>query len=140
MKLLVTGAAGFIGSPYVRLAGQEHDIRVLDKLTYAGRRENLPEGTELVVGAIEDPAIVREAMEGVDAVVNFAAESHVDRSIADQDVFARTHVIGTGTLLDAAREHGVGRFLQVSTDEVYGSIEKGSFTETSPLHPSSPYS
>ena len=140
MKLLVTGAAGFIGSTYVRLVGDEHDVRVLDKLTYAGRRENLPEGTELVVGAIEDPEVVREAMEGCDAVVNFAAESHVDRSIDDQDAFARTHVIGTGTLLDAARELGVGRYLQVSTDEVYGSIESGSFTETSPLDPSSPYS
>jgi dTDP-glucose 4,6-dehydratase len=140
MKLLVTGAAGFIGSTYVRLAGAEHEIRVLDKLTYAGRRENLPEGTDLVVGAIEDPRIVREAMEGCDAVVNFAAESHVDRSIDDQDAFARTHVIGTGTLLDAARELGVSRYLQVSTDEVYGSIEEGSFTETSPLDPSSPYS
>jgi dTDP-glucose 4,6-dehydratase len=140
MKLLVTGAAGFIGSSYVRLAGAEHDVVVLDKLTYAGRRENLPRGTELIVGGIEDPAIVREAMAGVDAVVNVAAESHVDRSIADQDVFARTHVIGTGTLLDAARELGVERFVQVSTDEVYGSIESGSFTEASPLDPSSPYS
>ena len=79
-------------------------------------------------------------MEGCDAVVNFAAESHVDRSIDDQDAFARTHVIGTGALLDAARELGVDRYLQVSTDEVYGSIESGSFTETSPLDPSSPYS
>ncbi len=125
MKLLVTGAAGFIGSTYVRLVGDEHEVRVLDKLTYAGRRENLPEGVELLVGAIEDPAVVREAMEGCDAVVNFAAESHVDRSIDDQDAFARTHVIGTGTLLDAARELGVDRYLQVSTDEVYGSIESG---------------
>jgi dTDP-glucose 4,6-dehydratase len=140
VKLLVTGAAGFIGSTYVRLVSGEHEVRVLDKLTYAGRRENLPEGTELVVGAIEDPAIVREAMEGRDAVVNFAAESHVDRSIDDQDAFARTHVVGTGVLLDAARELGVGRYLQVSTDEVYGSIESGSFTEASPLDPSSPYS
>jgi dTDP-glucose 4,6-dehydratase len=140
VKLLVTGAAGFIGSTYVRLVGGEHEVRVLDKLTYAGRRENLPEGTDLVVGAIEDPKVVREAMEGCDAVVNFAAESHVDRSIEDQDVFARTHVIGTGVLLDAARELGVGRFLQVSTDEVYGSIESGSFTESSSLDPSSPYS
>ena len=140
MRILVTGAAGFIGSTYVRLIGGEHEVRVLDKLTYAGRRENLPEGTELVVGGIEDPAVVREAMQGCDAVVNFAAESHVDRSIDDQDAFARTHVIGTGTLLDAARELGVERYLQVSTDEVYGSIESGSFTETSPLDPSSPYS
>jgi len=140
VRLLVTGGAGFIGSTYVRLVGGEHEVRVLDKLTYAGRRENLPEGAELVVGAIEDPRVVHEAMEGCDAVVNFAAESHVDRSIDDQDAFARTHVIGTGVLLDAARELGVGRYLQVSTDEVYGSIESGSFTETSPLDPSSPYS
>ena len=140
MKLLVTGAAGFIGSTYVRIAGDEHDIVVLDKLTYAGRPENLPEGTQLIEGAIEDPAIVREAMQGVDAVVNFAAESHVDRSIDDQDAFARTHVVGTGVLLDTARELGIGRYMQVSTDEVYGSIESGSFTETSHLDPSSPYS
>src|SRR3954464_7484745 len=139
MKLLVTGAAGFIGSTYVRLAREEHEVRVLDKLTYAGRPENLPDGTELIEGAIEDPAIVREAMEGMDAVVNFAAEAHVDRSIDDQDAFARTHVIGTGVLLDTARELGVPRYLQVSTDEVYGSIDSASFTESSPLDPSSPY-
>jgi dTDP-glucose 4,6-dehydratase len=140
VKLLVTGAAGFIGSTYVRLVQAEHEVLVLDKLTYAGRRENLPDGVELLVGGIEDPKLVREAMRGCDAVVNFAAESHVDRSIDDQDAFARTHLIGTGVLLDAARELGVGRYLQVSTDEVYGSIESGSFTETSPLDPSSPYS
>jgi len=141
VKLLVTGAAGFIGSTFVRLVAGEHEVTVLDKLTYAGRRENL-EGVEhtLIEGAIEDPAVVREAMEGADAVVNFAAESHVDRSIEGQDPFAVTHVIGTGTLLEAARELGVGRYLQVSTDEVYGSIDSGSFTETSPLDPSSPYS
>ena len=140
MKLLVTGAAGFIGSTYVRLVEGEHEVTVLDKLTYAGRRENLPEGVELVVGAIEDRALVTELAQTADAIVNFAAESHVDRSIADQDAFARTHVIGTSVLLDAAREGGVERFLQVSTDEVYGSIEDGSFTEASPLDPSSPYS
>jgi dTDP-glucose 4,6-dehydratase len=140
VKLLVTGAAGFIGSTYVRLVGGEHEVVVLDKLTYAGRPENLPDGVELIVGGIEEPRVVREAMEGCDAVVNFAAESHVDRSIDDQDAFARTHVIGTSVLLDAARELGVGRYLQVSTDEVYGSIESGSFTESSPLDPSSPYS
>jgi dTDP-glucose 4,6-dehydratase len=144
MRLLVTGACGFIGSAYVRLALSERpdtQVVVLDKLTYAGRRENL-EGVsvELVVGAIEDPRLVREVMQGCDAVVNFAAESHVDRSIADQEAFARTHVIGTGVLLDAARELGVPRYLQVSTDEVYGSIESGSFSERSPLDPSSPYS
>jgi dTDP-glucose 4,6-dehydratase len=140
VKLLVTGAAGFIGSTYLRLVNDEHELVVLDKLTYAGRRENLPDGVELVVGAIEDRGLVMELAEGMDAIVNFAAESHVDRSIADQDAFARTHVIGTGALLDAARERGVGRFLQVSTDEVYGSIPEGSFTERSPLDPSSPYS
>ena len=140
MRLLVTGAAGFIGSTYVHLVKDEHDVVVLDKLTYAGRRENLPDGVELVVGAIEDRDLVLELTDGVDAIVNFAAESHVDRSIADQNAFARTHVIGTGVLLDAVRERGVPRFLQVSTDEVYGSIADGSFTETSPLAPSSPYS
>ena len=136
----MTGAAGFIGSTYVRIAQGDHEVTVLDKLTYAGRRENLPEGVELVVGGIEDRDLVMEVAEGADAIVNFAAESHVDRSIADQDAFARTHVIGTSVLLDAARERGVSRYLQVSTDEVYGSIPEGSFTEVSPLDPSSPYS
>ena len=145
MKLLVTGAAGFIGSTFVRtvLDATGDEVTVLDKLTYAGRRENLQDvedRIEFVEGGIEDRELVREVMQGCDAVVNFAAESHVDRSIADQDVFARTHVIGTSVLLDAAREHGVSRYLQVSTDEVYGSIEKGTFTEHSPLNPSSPYS
>ena len=146
MRTLVTGGAGFIGSAYVRVALDARpgdEIVVLDKLTYAGRRENLAEiedRIEFVEGAIEDPAAVRPAMDGCERVVNFAAESHVDRSIAGQDPFAVTHVIGTGVLLDAARELGVARFLQVSTDEVYGSIEAGSFTEESPLRPSSPYS
>jgi dTDP-glucose 4,6-dehydratase len=140
VRLLVTGAAGFIGSTFVHLLHPEHHLVVLDKLTYAGRRENLPEDVELVVGAIEDRDLVLELAEGMDAIVNFAAESHVDRSIADQNAFARTHVIGTGALLDAVRERGVERFVQVSTDEVYGSIEDGSFTESSPLDPSSPYS
>jgi dTDP-glucose 4,6-dehydratase len=141
MRLLVTGAAGFIGSTYVRLVAPDHEVVVLDKLTYAGRPENL-EGVEHVFlhGAIEDPVAVRGAMEGCDAVVNFAAESHVDRSITGQDPFSLTHVIGTGVLLEAARELGVARYLQVSTDEVYGSIESGSFSEESPLNPSSPYS
>jgi dTDP-glucose 4,6-dehydratase len=146
MRLLVTGAAGFIGSTYVRVALEarpDDEVVVLDKLTYAGRRENLTDVEDritFVEGAIEDPHAVREAMAGCDLVVNFAAESHVDRSIAGQDPFAVTHVLGTGVLLDAAREHGVARYLQVSTDEVYGSIESGSFTEESPLKPSSPYS
>ncbi len=136
----MTGGAGFIGSTYARLLADEHDVVVLDKLTYAGRPENVPEAAELVVGGIEDRDLVMQVADGVDAVVNFAAESHVDRSIADQDVFALTHVIGTGVLLDAVRELGVPRYLQVSTDEVYGSIAEGSFTESSPLDPSSPYS
>ena len=141
MKLLVTGGCGFIGSCYVRLVSGEHELVVLDKLTYAGRRENLQGlDLELVEGAIEDHKLVRGVMDGADAVVNFAAESHVDRSIADQEAFARTHVIGTAVLLDAVRALRVPRFLQVSTDEVYGSIESGSFTERSPLDPSSPYS
>jgi dTDP-glucose 4,6-dehydratase len=145
MRILVTGAAGFIGSTFVRtvLGERDDEVVVLDKLTYAGRRENLQEvedRIEFVEGAIEDRELVFGLMDGIDAVVNFAAESHVDRSIADQDAFARAHVIGTSVLLDAARENGVGRYLQVSTDEVYGSIEKGTFTEHSPLNPSSPYS
>jgi dTDP-glucose 4,6-dehydratase len=146
VKLLVTGAAGFIGSTYVRVAldaRPDDELVVLDKLTYAGRKENLADVEDRITfieGAIEDPETVRQAMEGADAVVNFAAESHVDRSIADQDVFARTHVIGTSVLLDAARELGVSRYVQVSTDEVYGSIQEGSFTEVSQLNPSSPYS
>ena len=142
MKLLVCGGAGFIGSNFVRLRLRDHgdEIVVLDKLTYAGRRENL-EGLDVrfVHGAIEDPVAVADAMAGVDAVVNFAAETHVDRSIAEPDAFVKTHALGTYVLLEAAKDAGV-RYLQVSTDEVYGSIEEGSFTEESPLAPSSPYS
>ena len=146
MRTLVAGGAGFIGSAYVRIVLAERpdeEIVVLDKLTYAGRKENLEDvwdRIEFVHGAIEDPEAVMGAMRDCDRVVNFAAESHVDRSIAEQDVFAVTQVIGTGVLLDAARELGVERFLQVSTDEVYGSIAEGTFTEESPLAPSSPYS
>jgi dTDP-glucose 4,6-dehydratase len=142
MKLLVCGGAGFIGSNFARVRTRDHgdDVVVLDKLTYAGRRENLADVPhEFVHGAIEDPDAVREAIAGADAVVNFAAETHVDRSIAEPDAFVRTHSQGTYVLLEAAREAGL-RYLQVSTDEVYGSIEEGSFTEKSPLQPSSPYS
>jgi dTDP-glucose 4,6-dehydratase len=144
VKVLVTGGAGFIGSHFVRrLLEAGDEVVVLDKLTYAGRRENLRdvEGRiEFIEGAIEDPAAVQRAMQGCELVVNFAAETHVDRSISGPDPFAVTHVLGTGVLLDATRELGVARYIQVSTDEVYGSIARGSFTEDSPLRPSSPYS
>jgi len=141
MKLLVCGGAGFIGSNFARQRVERGDqVVVLDKLTYAGRRENL-EGVdcELVVAGIEDAEAVRGALAGVDAVVNFAAETHVDRSIAQPDAFVQTHAVGTWVLLEAVREASV-RYVQVSTDEVYGSIEEGTFTESSPLAPSSPYS
>ena len=143
MKLLVCGGAGFIGSNFVRQRVRDHgdDVVVVDKLTYAGRRENLhdlPE-VELIEAGIEDADAVRSALEGVGAVVNFAAETHVDRSIAEPDAFVRTHAQGTYVLLEEARRRGL-RYVQVSTDEVYGSIEEGSFTESSPLDPSSPYS
>jgi len=146
MKLLVCGGAGFIGSNFVRQRIRESGdaVTVLDKLTYAGRMENLADlrdagGYRFVHGGIEDPGAVAEAMAGADAVVNFAAETHVDRSIAEPDAFITTHAVGTFVLLEAARERGL-RYVQVSTDEVYGSIEEGSFTEASPLQPSSPYS
>jgi dTDP-glucose 4,6-dehydratase len=144
MKLLVCGGAGFIGSTFVRLRVREYgdEVVVLDKLTYAGRLENLRDVIDeirFVHGAIEDRDAVADAVAGCDAIVNFAAETHVDRSIAEPDAFVTTNGQGTYTLLEAAREHGL-RYLQVSTDEVYGSIEEGSFTEESPLQPSSPYS
>jgi dTDP-glucose 4,6-dehydratase len=142
MKILVCGGAGFIGSNFARIRAAEHgdEVVVLDKLTYAGRRENLADVAHTFVhGAIEDAAAVTGALPGVDAIVNFAAETHVDRSIAEPDAFVKTHALGTHTLLEAARAAGV-RYVQVSTDEVYGSIDVGTFTEESPLRPSSPYS
>jgi dTDP-glucose 4,6-dehydratase len=144
MKLLVCGAAGFIGSSFVRQRVQDHgdQVTVLDKLTYAGRRENLQDvdaDIDFVHGAIEDPEAVAKAIAGCEAVVNFAAETHVDRSISGPEEFINTNVRGTQVLLEAARE-GDLRYVQVSTDEVYGSIDEGSFTEDSPLQPSSPYS
>ncbi len=148
MKLLVTGGAGFIGSNFVRHVLSEHpddQVVVLDKLTYAGRTENLADHEDnpnysFIHGAIEDREVVEAAVEGVDAIVNFAAESHVDRSIEEPDAFIQTDVFGTHVLLEAAKQHGIGRYLQISTDEVYGSIDEGTFTEESPLDPSSPYS
>jgi dTDP-glucose 4,6-dehydratase len=145
VRLLVCGGAGFIGSTFVRQRLRDHgdEVIVLDKLTYAGRRENLHDVIDqirFVHGAIEDPEAVAEALQGgCDAVVNFAAETHVDRSIADPEGFIVTNMQGTHVLLEASRKRGL-RYLQVSTDEVYGSIESGSFTEESPLQPSSPYS
>jgi len=142
VRLLVCGGAGFIGSNFVRMRVRDHgdEVVVLDKLTYAGRRENLADVEHVFVHAgIEDPGKVAEAVAGCDAIVNFAAETHVDRSIAEPDAFVTTHAQGTYVLLEAAR-HAEVRYLQVSTDEVYGSIEEGSFTEASPLQPSSPYS
>jgi dTDP-glucose 4,6-dehydratase len=144
VRLLVCGGAGFIGSTFVRTRLREHgdEVTVLDKLTYAGRRENLHDVIDeigFVHGAIEDPGAVADAVTGCDAIVNFAAETHVDRSIAGPEAFIMTNMQGTHVLLEAARERGI-RYLQVSTDEVYGSIDQGSFTESSPLEPSSPYS
>jgi dTDP-glucose 4,6-dehydratase len=152
VRILVTGGAGFIGSLFVRtLLGDGYPgltpsaVTVLDKLTYSGVRANLdPVDADprfrFVHGDICDAAVVDEVMAGHDAVVHFAAESHVDRSILGAAPFVTTNVLGTQTLLDAALRHRVGRFLHVSTDEVYGSIETGSWTESWPLAPNSPYS
>jgi dTDP-glucose 4,6-dehydratase len=142
MRVLVTGGAGFIGSHFARrLQAAGEDVRVLDKLTYSGNPANL-EGTgiELVVGDICDPAVVAEAADGVDAIVNFAAETHVDRSILGATDFGRTEFFGTQVLLEQVRRTGI-RFVQVSTDEVYGDLaDGGSARETDPIRPSSPYS
>jgi dTDP-glucose 4,6-dehydratase len=148
MKLLVCGGAGFIGSTFAkqRLLERGDEVTVLDKLTYAGREENLLECADhpafrFVHGAIEDSATVTAAIEAraPESIVNFAAETHVDRSIAQPGAFVSTHALGTYVLLEAARAHEL-RYVQVSTDEVYGSIEVGTFREGSPLTPSSPYS
>ncbi|MFI1536245.1 dTDP-glucose 4,6-dehydratase [Streptomyces anandii] len=150
MHVLVTGGAGFIGSNYVRrLLDGRSDITpdrvtVLDKLTYAGNRANLAPvaahpALRFVEGDIADPRLVPDLLSDVDAVVNFAAETHVDRSIRDSAEFVRTNVLGTQNLLHAALEAGLPRFVHVSTDEVYGSIDEGSWTEEWPLDPNSPY-
>jgi dTDP-glucose 4,6-dehydratase len=146
VRILVAGGAGFIGSNYVRrhLSTRPGDrVVVLDKFTYAGRRENLDGPWDgrlrLIEGDVADRDAVSEAIAGADALVNFAAESHVDRSIESPGEFITTDVYGTYVLLEAARDAGI-RHLQISTDEVYGSIEEGSFSEDSPLDPSSPYS
>ncbi|MCL6675081.1 MULTISPECIES: dTDP-glucose 4,6-dehydratase [Streptomyces] len=148
MNLLVTGAAGFIGSAYVRMllapgAPDAPRITVLDKLTYAGNLDNLEldhPRLEFVQGDIRDAELVDKLVAEADQVVHFAAESHVDRSISGATDFVLTNVVGTQTLLDAALRHRVGPFVHISTDEVYGSIEQGSWPEDHPLRPNSPYS
>lgn len=146
MRILVTGGCGFIGSAFVRLAiGRGAEVVNLDKLTYAGNPANVADvadhpGYSFVHADIADARAVAGAMHGVEVVVNFAAESHVDRSILSPGDFIQTDVVGTAVLLDAARTAGVRRFVQVSTDEVYGSIQTGAFRESDPISPSSPYS
>ncbi len=150
MRVLVTGGAGFIGSNFVEMALTDQfpeisSVLVLDKLTYAGKLSNLSGVTnnpnfEFVQGDICDVKLVNSLTANVDAIVNFAAESHVDRSIENSSEFIRTNVLGTQVLLDAARNFKEVKFVQVSTDEVYGSILEGSWDENSPLLPNSPYS
>jgi dTDP-glucose 4,6-dehydratase len=150
MRMLVTGGAGFIGSNFVRMAlngklGQVDQIIVLDKLTYAGKEENLGSALRspklnFIRGDICDFEQVLASSRGVDAIINFAAESHVDRSISSSREFIRTNVLGTQTLLDAAISNDISRFVQISTDEVYGSTSEGSWDEKQPLLPNSPYS
>jgi dTDP-glucose 4,6-dehydratase len=147
-RWLVTGGLGFIGSAFVRLVLRERTdvaITVLDSMTYAGNPANVAEVAQdhrysFVRGDIADAGRVDAAIAGgVDAIVNFAAETHVDRSILDPEAFIRTDVLGTHVLLEAVRRHKIARFLQVSTDEVYGDVEQGESVETDPLRPRSPY-
>jgi dTDP-glucose 4,6-dehydratase len=149
MKLLVTGGAGFIGSNFVRrildgTIGGISKIRVLDKLTYAGNLENFTQQQlseiDFHQGDINDRGIVKDCLDGIDAVVNFAAESHVDRSIGNSSEFLVTNSLGTLVLLEEALQRDIPNFVQVSTDEVYGSISNGSWNESQPLLPNSPYS
>ena len=150
MRIVITGAAGFIGSRFVEMAlAASHpgfdEIVVLDALTYSGRMENLEPSlrdsrVNFVQGSINDPEVTDDVLRGAQAVVHFAAESHVDRSITGARAFYETNVIGTQTLLDSARHHEVARFVHVSTDEVYGSIPVGSWREDHLLEPNSPYS
>jgi dTDP-glucose 4,6-dehydratase len=145
MKLFVTGGAGFIGSNYVHhvLATSDDEVTVFDALTYAGNLDNLRQVADdpryrFVQGDICDRQAVMAAMAGHDVVVHFAAESHVDRSITGPDAFVRTNCDGTNVMCDVARIVGVERFVHISTDEVYGSIDHGSFTENDVLSPRSP--
>ncbi|GIP06878.1 dTDP-glucose 4,6-dehydratase [Paenibacillus lautus] len=150
MKLLITGGAGFIGSNFILYMIQQHpnyQIINMDALTYAGNLENLksvqdhPNYSFVQADIADKPAVDAIFQQGIDVVVNFAAESHVDRSILEPEIFVNTNVMGTQVLLDAAKKYGVTKFVQVSTDEVYGSLgETGLFSETTPLAPNSPYS
>jgi dTDP-glucose 4,6-dehydratase len=147
-SILVTGGAGFIGSNFVRYMVNKYSdykIVVLDALTYAGNRENLQDledkpNYEFHHGNICDRDVVDKLTAKCEVIINFAAETHVDRSILEAGSFIQTDVVGTFTLLEAAKKHKINRYIQISTDEVYGSIEYGSFSETSPLQPNSPYS
>ncbi|MGA2121576.1 MAG: dTDP-glucose 4,6-dehydratase [Methanoregula sp.] len=145
MRFLVTGGAGFIGSNFVRYLVEKYpdtEIVVLDKLTYAGRQENLADVRKKITfikGDICREGDIKKAG-ACDVIFNFAAETHVDRSITGPDLFVKTDVLGTCALLNYAREHDISRYIQISTDEVYGSIRSGSFHETDILDPSSPYS
>lgn len=145
MKMLITGGAGFIGTNFVHYIHENYDyeIVVLDKLTYAGNKDNLRDilaDIQFIKGDISSEEDVKTAMYDCDLVVNFAAETHVDRSITDPSIFVKTDVLGTYNLLECVRKYDVEKYLQISTDEVYGSIDNGSFTEESNLDPSSPYS
>jgi dTDP-glucose 4,6-dehydratase len=150
LKLLITGGAGFIGSNFIRRmldAGSRHEVINLDALTYAGNLNNLKDIEDnprytFIRGDICDRGCIDSILEKnpIDTIVHFAAESHVDRSVTGPDAFVRTNVLGTGTLLESARKHAVGRFIHISTDEVYGSTPADSFRETDRLNPSSPYS
>lgn len=148
-RILVTGGLGFIGSAFIRLLLRERPATAvvnLDAVTYAGNRANLREvdghaGYRFVHGNICDPGAVEDAIgDGVDAIVNFAAETHVDRSILEPEAFLRTDILGTHVLLEAVRKHRIGRYVQVSTDEVYGDVAQGESYETDALQPRSPYS
>ena len=148
-RILVTGGAGFIGSNFIRYMVNkysEYEIINLDDLTYCGNLENLKDienkdNYSFVKGNICDKAVVDELVEKSDYVINFAAESHVDRSISDPEIFIKSNVLGTQVLLNAAKQYGVEKYIQISTDEVYGSLGKtGYFKETTPLQPISPYS
>lgn len=151
MRVVITGAAGFIGSRFIELLLQQADqfgydeIVVLDALTYSGRLENLvnvlsDSRVQFIHGSITDAAVTEQVLRDTHSVVHFAAESHVDRSITGAKAFFETNVLGTQQLLESARQHGIERFVHVSTDEVYGSIEEGSWTEDHILEPNSPYS